>query len=433
MTVLGQGRPGLSLLVHRPGHEPFAWNTGMASLEHQVPIGPDTNFNVGSVAKQITAQLVLDASHECLLDLDQPADDLDPDLQIKDINVGELITHGSGLRDVESLLSLAGFRPLDHYTAPDLLALAYRQRERVVAADDFLYANTNYLLLAKILETVRQEPLPDLARRTIFEPLNMHNTRFCADPQQIVPNAASAYRQIGSNWSHARTPVALPGPGSLWTTAQDLDLWLQHLHGRWRTGGQRLLYQELLNYRASDHAPYLYGPGLYGVEDSDQPRVFHFGHEQGFSAATHLTSNGSRVVCLANGSDVSADRVATAMLENLDHPDLLPIALKTIAQQTRRQPPPRSVPASSSSELGPFSCPDVPGVVRLTRSNRGLELWRRGTGDQLTQISAEQFSGPGYTLTLEDPQAPDRGFRLDLERAPCLAYQLRAGASPSTV
>ncbi|WP_372452842.1 serine hydrolase [Actinomadura parmotrematis] len=105
---------------------------GLANVEHGVPSGPETAFNVGSVAKQITAHLVLLADGDNPLHLDQKATELLPGLKITDITIADLITHRSGLRDVESLLSLAGFRDLDHYTAEDLRNLAYPQDRRAV-------------------------------------------------------------------------------------------------------------------------------------------------------------------------------------------------------------------------------------------------------------------------------------------------------------
>jgi CubicO group peptidase (beta-lactamase class C family) len=111
--------PGLSLLVDRPGEDPVLLHTGLASLEHGLPIGPDTTFNTGSVAKQITAHLVLLAARDNLLRLSQKAADLLPRLKISDVTIADLVTHQSGIRDAESLLSLTGFRDLDRSSAHD--------------------------------------------------------------------------------------------------------------------------------------------------------------------------------------------------------------------------------------------------------------------------------------------------------------------------
>ncbi|MFI9327727.1 serine hydrolase domain-containing protein [Kitasatospora sp. NPDC052868] len=430
MTADRFDSPGLTLLVRRPKQEPVDWHTGLASIEHHVPIGPDTAFNTGSVAKQITAHLVLLAARDNLIHLHQPAADLLPRLQLTDVTVADLITHTSGLCDAESLLSLAGLRDLDHYTAADLRTLAYRQRERAVPAGQFLYSNTNYLLLAELLETVDHAALPDLARRRLFDQLGMHATHFQADPRQVVPGAAAAYQPTGSGWQYTQTPVALPGPGTLFTTSGDLDRWLGHLHQLWQHGNTPLPWEDVLGYRTADHPPYLYGPGLYADPRPGHTTVFHYGHEHGFSAATHLTQDGLRVVCLANATDLAADHVVAAVLRELDeHPDhdvgdLLPLA----AARARR--PPRAAEDGHDQqddgqlhrELGRFISDQVPGTLRLTRTGDALHLWRRGTSDRLTPAGPTTWTGNGYTLTLTSDADDTEGFTLDLDRAPGLAY-----------
>ncbi|MFD5494618.1 serine hydrolase domain-containing protein [Streptomyces sp. NPDC127091] len=429
MNAGRQASPGLSVLVRRPGEEPTVLHTGLASLEHQSAIGPDTTFNTGSVAKQITAHLVLLAARDNFFHLGQRAAGLLPRLKISDVTVADLVTHQSGIRDVESLLSLAGFRDLDHYTVDDLRTLAYRQHQRAVLEGRFLYSNTNYLLLAEILETLYDTSLADLARSRVFVPLGMNNTHFKADPRHVIAGATSAYQAADHGWQHTEAPVTLPGPGSLWTTADDLHRWLTHLHQSWQLEC-RLPGQDVLDYGPSDHQPYLYGPGLYADARPGRAAVFHYGHEQGFSAATHVDATGLRVVCLSNDASTAADHVLAVILRDLrerpepDAVDLLRQATSphrtTRADRTR----PRSVGRDRGphAELGTFTCDQAPGSLRLTRSADTLHLWRRGTRDQLTQAGPTVYTGDGYTLTLTgDTNQVDR-FTLDLDRAPGLTY-----------
>ncbi|MFJ4674065.1 serine hydrolase domain-containing protein [Kitasatospora purpeofusca] len=430
MSADRQGAPGLALLVRFPGQEPAIRHTGLASVEHQVPIGPATAFNTGSVAKQITAHLVLLAARENLIHLHQSAADLLPKLRLTGVTIADLITHTSGLRDAETLLSLAGLRDLDHYTAADLRTLARRQRERAVPGGQFLYSNTNYLLLAELLATVHRTDLPDLARRRIFDPLGMHATHFQSDPRQVVPRAAAAYRPSGGGWQHTQPPVALPGPGTLFTTTGDLDRWLGHLHQTWTSQDTELPWEEVLGYRSADHQPYLYGPGLYADPRPGRTAVFHHGHEHGFSAAVHLTRDGLRIVCLSNSRDLAADHALAAVLRSLDqHPDQDVDKLLSLAAERARHP--GTTPAADHREddgdqprreLGRFTCDQVPGTLRLTRTGDTLHLWRSGTPDRLTPTGPATWAGNGYTLTLPGGTDHIEDFTLDLDRAPGLAY-----------
>lgn len=431
MNADAHDTPGLSLLVRSPGDDLALLHTGLASLEHGLAIGPHTTFSTGSVAKQITAHLILLAARDGLFALTQKAAELLPRLEISDVTVAELVTHQSGIRDAESLLSLTGFRDLDHYTADDLRTLAYRQHQRAVPEGHFLYSNTNYLFLVEILETIYGTTLNDLARRHPFGPLGMNDTSFKTDPRHVIPGAAAAYQATPHGWQHTEAPVTLPGPGSLWTTACDLDRWLAHLHQEWQHE-HRLPGQDTLNYQPSDHQPYLYGPGLYADARPGRTAVFHYGHEQGFSAATHLDATGLRLICLSNNADIAADHTTAALLRELrEHPgldprDLLP-RVAAIRRKTKAVVHTQDASSAQSPhiEFGTFTCDQAPGSLRLTRSAGTLHLWRRGTRDQLTQTGPTTYTGNGYTLTFNGTANRANQFTLDLDRAPGLAYVRR--------
>ncbi|MFG2847980.1 serine hydrolase domain-containing protein [Kitasatospora sp. NPDC048296] len=419
--------PGLSVLVHRPGEQPQRWTTGLAHLETSTPITPDTAFITGSTAKQITADLVIEAAVAGALRLDQPVAELVPAVRVPDVTVTDLITHQSGIRDTESLLPFAGLRDLDHYTADDLIALAARQQHRAVPPGQFLYSNTNYLLLARILQTTHGEALDDLARARVFGPLGMDATRFKNDPRDVIPNAASAYRPTTSGWQHTAQPAPLPGAGSLSTTPDDLDRWLGHLHRLWNRDGGHLPLQHAIPYRPSDHAPYLYGAGLYADPRPGRRSVFHPGHEHGFSAAAHLTVSGARVICLSNHAGLDAARAAAPVVAALstavlDLPTLLAQQLVVTSNIVEPCGPSAQADQQAHVEVGTYTCPEVPGALRLTRTTSGLHLWRLGTRDQLVQIGSRTHTGPGYRITLDDDQRAD-SFRLDVSRAPGLLYQ----------
>ncbi|MGH3868836.1 MAG: serine hydrolase domain-containing protein [Pseudonocardiaceae bacterium] len=443
-------RPGVCVLVHAPDGQLAQAQVGLANIELAIPLGPNTVFNVGSVAKQITACLAVLTARSASLDLGAPVADFLPRVRVPGITVTDLIRHDSGIRDVESLLSLAGFRELDHYTSDDLLALAYRQVDRAVPSGRFLYSNTNYLMLAKILETIHGISLQQLADQLVFEPLGMRATRFKTDPREVIPQAASSYQQThDGHWRHQACPVTLPGPGSLWCSAPDLDRWLEHLKQEWtQQGFHAPPFDAEVGYLPSGHPSYRYGAGLYTDTTAlEGGAVFHYGHEQGFSAATRLGRNGLRTVCLSNNADIHADHVTAHIVQYLAHGGALNKihtcldAFRTEDGTTPRRNVPAAptdppVPADQHTWLGTFSCGEVPGVVRLSRHGPTLHLWRRGIADQLDCMCAERqiYGGPGYTLTIPTTNVLGNeninAFTLDLDRAPALHYRIIRNDKP---
>ena len=413
--------PGITLLISRPGEDPRQASHGYANLEHKVPISAETRFNVGSVAKQITAHLVLLAAEEGRLDLDRPADTLLPELRVPEITPADLITHHSGLRDAESLLPLAGYRDLDHYTSDDLLSVAGRQQQRAVPQGQFLYSNTNYLLLARLLERLHDRPFAAIAEDLLFGPLGMTASCFKVDPREALPDTASAYEPSPGGWQHVAAPAVLPGPGSLWTTTGDLSRWLTHLHSLWTKNGTPNPHHAGFSGRSSDHSLALYGAGLYALPDE----VLHHGHEQGFAAATHITRDGHQVISLSNGGALRADLIAEAA-------SFAPVdAMAVIAQPPARlgvaPPAPSSRPAPErQTELGRYACPEIPGSLRVTAADGALYIWRRGTPSALIPTATKTYQGEGMQLVLSDKGAgPDLGtFVLSMQRAPALEYHL---------
>jgi CubicO group peptidase (beta-lactamase class C family) len=443
--------PGLVALVQRPGEPGVHAHVGIANLELSAVIGPDTTFNAGSVGKQITAHLVVLSSRRGLLGLDQPVSTFLPRFLLSSVTVADLIRHQGGVRDAESLLSLVGLREFDHYTADDLLELAYRQSRRCTEPGQFLYSNTGYLLLAAVLRVVHSSDLTELASRWVFEPLGMTSARFGSAPDEVIPGAASSYAPTVRGWVRCQRPTALPGPGTLWSSATDLGRWLNHLWETWPVS-QQLAYDDDVPYLSSDHAPYVYGPGLYAdLRRPGDEVVFHYGHEQGFSAAVLLSKSGLRVVCLSNHAAVHADHVSARIIRAVrnagtdDHDPAAARGLLRLLEQARsraQQPDGDQQPSSrrprdrlNHTFIGTYTCEDVPGTLRLSVADGTLFLWRRGTCDRLAPDGFASFRANGLRVTiphdldLAAPRFPavDR-FTLHLDRAPHLSYHCTTGA-----
>ncbi|MBH1937466.1 beta-lactamase family protein [Streptomyces sp. AV19] len=428
-------KPGLAVLVQQPGAPDARVHHGLANLELSAPIGPGTTFNAGSLGKQITAHLVVLAARQGLLGLDRPVSAFLPRFRLTSVTVADLVRHQGGVRDAESLLSLAGLRDLDHYTSHDLLELAFRQTRRCTEPGRFLYSNTGYLLLAAVLRTVHGTDLTELAGRQVFAPLEMTSARFVPDPLRVVPGAASSYAPTPDGWVRCQRPVALPGPGTLWCSTTDLGRWLTHLWETWPTA-RRLVHDQDIPYCPSDHPPHLYGPGLYA--DPRRPgdeAVFHYGHEQGFSAAALLFRSGLRVVCLSNHAAVHAGHVADRIIKEFRSAGCQLDALQRIVEGARaagadgKPPQPGPDHRSDHTALGTYTCADVPGALRLTVADGRLFLWRRGTSDLLVPDGPATFHANGLRLVAPHPVDPTtlrpghpEHFTLHLDRAPDLRY-----------
>src|ERR1035437_4357150 len=93
--------PGLSLLVARGGQIVRAEGFGLANVELQVPVKPETVFQSGSVGKQFTATAIMMLVEEGKIGLDDPLTKYFPDApdSWKEVTVRELLSHTGGFGD----------------------------------------------------------------------------------------------------------------------------------------------------------------------------------------------------------------------------------------------------------------------------------------------------------------------------------------------
>jgi CubicO group peptidase (beta-lactamase class C family) len=220
--------PGCVLGVVGPDGTLTTACRGIANLEHGVEIRTDTVFHVASLSKQFTAyavQLLVDAG---AFELDDIVREYLPWVPFEDITVEHLIRHMSGLRDQWQLVEASGGRMEDVITTDDLKALIARQRGlNFVTGTRHEYSNTNYTVLAALVEQASGMPFPAFCAERIFEPLGMRQTRFVADHREVVAGRADSYEPDDSGgYRRIALSYSTVGATSLNTTVPNLATWL---------------------------------------------------------------------------------------------------------------------------------------------------------------------------------------------------------------
>src|SRR5206468_2446121 len=110
--------PGCAVGVVRDGGLVLARGYGQADLEHGVPNGPGSVFDIGSVSKQFTAAVIALLARDGKLSLDDDVRRFVPELPFyaSPITIRHLLHHTSGLRDYTDLMALAGWQTDDWTT-----------------------------------------------------------------------------------------------------------------------------------------------------------------------------------------------------------------------------------------------------------------------------------------------------------------------------
>ena len=169
----------------------------MANLESGTALTTGSIVEAGSLSKQFTAAAVLLLTQQGKLKLDDPVDRYIPGLPSygKPILVRHLIHHTSGLREWRDIAEFAGsplvLRVMDNKAALDIIC---RQKSiNNVPGAAFRYSNSNYILLALIVEKASGMSFADFTRKYIFEPAGMTRTQWRDDFRKVVPGRSQAY------------------------------------------------------------------------------------------------------------------------------------------------------------------------------------------------------------------------------------------------
>jgi CubicO group peptidase (beta-lactamase class C family) len=299
--------PGCQVTIARNGINIFSKAWGSADLEHNVPLTTKSIIEAGSVSKQFTAAAILLLEQQGKLSLTDKLLKHIPELPA--INAGitleQMIHHTSGLRDWGSVAILTGWpRSSKAYSNDDALDIMMHQDAlNHTPGYEYLYSNSNYNLLALIVERVSGLSLAAFTNKHIFVPAGMTNTSWRDDYKRIVPNRAIAYSKLDSGYETNMPNEYVYGNGGLLTTTEDLVKWNNYyLSGKLGSpalSGKQTGIQPLLS-----GANTTYAAGLMMVKQNGEAAIAHDGATAGYRCfLIHFPSYNLDIALLANSTE----------------------------------------------------------------------------------------------------------------------------------
>ncbi|MEO5648127.1 MAG: serine hydrolase domain-containing protein [Chitinophagaceae bacterium] len=279
--------PGCQLSVSRNGNLIFSKAWGMADLERNVPLSTNSILEAGSVSKQFTAASILLLEQQGKLSLDDDVRKYIPELPYygTPIRLRQMLHHTSGLREWEDLVKLTGWpRTKKFYANADVLEIIARQKHlNNKPGEEFLYSNSNYILLTVIAERVSGLSLQAFTKKYIFEPAGMIHTQWRDDPNHIVPHRAIAYSKSTNGYVTNMPNEYVYGPGGLLTTAEDLLKWNNFYQGG-RFGRPSLLSKQIQVDPLNNGSANNYAAGLYIKSVMGWDNISHDGQTASYTA-----------------------------------------------------------------------------------------------------------------------------------------------------
>ncbi|HYS53802.1 MAG TPA: serine hydrolase domain-containing protein [Thermoanaerobaculia bacterium] len=198
---------------------------GYAERAFKVPNTMETKFHIASVSKPITAAAILLLADRGKLSLDDPVSKFVPDFPNGGrIAVEELLTHYSGLADASSQPDYNDWSRFPQ-TPSSLVEKLAKLPPRSEPGTKYAYSNSNYHLLALIVEKASGKNYGDFLDANLFGPLAMTRTAHHADDRTIIDRLAAGYMPKDAD-AFEKAPyldwTSKTGNGSLYTTAGDL-------------------------------------------------------------------------------------------------------------------------------------------------------------------------------------------------------------------
>jgi len=308
--------PGLSLLVAKSGKIVQAEGFGLANVELQVPVKPETVFQSGSVGKQFTATAVMMLVEEGKIGLDDPLTKFFADAPPawKNVTIRELLSHTAGFGDYPK-----DFNFRKDWTEGELLKLVESIPLAYEPGTKWDYSNLGYLTLGIVIHRVTGEFYGDFLQQRIFQPLGMSSTRIISEAD-IVPNRAAGYRLVKGelkNQEWVAPAMNTTADGSLYFSTLDLAKWDAALYT------EKLLKRSSLDLmwtpvRLKDGETNKgnYGFGWFIDNRNGHRCVHHDGSWQGFETAIdRYVDDQLTVVALTNLSGAEPGKITQHVAE----------------------------------------------------------------------------------------------------------------------
>jgi CubicO group peptidase (beta-lactamase class C family) len=292
-ALLNRHEPiGLAVAV-RKGKESLLACGGQAQRcshsDNALPVRPQTTFELASCTKLFTGHAISLLEERGLLKTSEPIRKHLSGLS-DEVTIEQLLHHTSGLANYFDLLDWrATLCNGDVLQALRGASLDFHPGTR------YEYNNSNYVVLATLVEKLSGRPYGVFLHEEVFAPLGMTSTG-------LFPRleAARGYRE-GKLFEE---PSYIYGDGSLWTCASDLLKWLDFLPSRFSTP----MFQE---GKLADGSSTGYG---YGIRLSDL-YIGHNGRWAGYRTGLWwYKQEGVAVAVLANDADMDTDQLADELV-----------------------------------------------------------------------------------------------------------------------
>jgi CubicO group peptidase (beta-lactamase class C family) len=311
-----------NVLIAKEGKIIYKNSFGWADYLHRDSLTLNSQFELASVSKPLTATAILILIERGKLRLDQTVNDFFPEFPYEGVTIKQLLSHRSGLPNYVYFVDGIWKDKRKGASNMDVMNLLIEHKPGRYNVPDgrFLYNNSNYMVLASIVEVVSGQSFTVFMQENIFKPLGMKNTAvYSKADYEKIPTGVIGHDKI---WRRSVVQNFLDGPvgdKGIYSTIDDLYLFDRALIDG-RVVEKELLDSAYVGRSKPTNGVFNYGYGWRLYEKGDHIIAYHTGWWHGFkNLYIRDLKNDITVILLSNMANASLNRLDD-LYEILDMP-----------------------------------------------------------------------------------------------------------------
>ncbi len=310
-----------AVLAAEKGEVIYEKTFGFADFDKKTPLTKSSIFSIGSITKPFTAAAIMILKERGALKYADPITKYFPQFPsyAKDITIHNLLTQTSGLTDYlgRGLKLLAKFPEVTDSMV--LENLASQPSLQFTPGEEFRYSNSNYVLLAQVIEKISKKSYRDFIKENIFTPLQMNHTFVYEGSEETLEQSVKSYVNY---WEHEKENHRLKvnGDGNIYSTPSDLFKFAEGFFTQQLVGAETLqeaFEESAFKYR-SEKKKSKYGYGWEIANSSTGKIAYHRGKIAGFSCQLWKNmETDSTLIILCNTLSLVKDPAILSGAENI--------------------------------------------------------------------------------------------------------------------
>ncbi len=285
---------------------------GYQNIDKQIENNIDTKFRIGSISKMFTSVMIFQLIQEKKLSLDTKLSEYFPKIEnAKDITIAMMLNHHSGIHSFTNDKKYLEWCT-EKKSKKDMLKIIEKSKAVFKPGEKGEYSNSNYVLLAYIIEAIDQQNYQQSLEQRICKPLGLTNTYYGGDISS-ERNEAFSYNEDQGWKQEMITDMSIPsGAGAIVSNASDLCQF-----------GSALFNGKLISEKSLNQMIEIKDEFGYGIFKYNAPGINVYGHGGGIDGFTTqlciMPEENLYFVALSNGSVYPTMKIAFDMIKIYHH------------------------------------------------------------------------------------------------------------------